>query len=180
MYLYIIGFLILIVIYELYKSHLRSIRRRVVYNKAVITAQNKHKKLLVIGDPDNGGHNMIFGRDYDCGDVCLDLVGCKNCENSMKAKIEDALPTFEDNSYVIFLSCVLEYIDKKSISFVLKELKRVSGGDLFIVTVDPHTITALFYPTRFLTGESSAKRLIKVEDMENVDIDKMDIKEFSN
>jgi hypothetical protein len=174
----IIGIIVLILIYEFYKSYQRSDRRTTLYNQAVITAQLKNKKLLVIGDPDNGGHCKIFGREYGCGDLCLDLVGCKNCENSITAKVEDALPNFTDNSYVIFLSCVLEYVDKETLPLILEELKRVSGGDLFIVTIDPYTIASLFYPSRFFTGEPSVKRVITVPDIKKVRIEDMTISEL--
>lgn len=54
------------------------------------------------------------------------------------------LRTFEDNFGVIFVSCVLEYVD--DVESCIAELERVSGGsDLFVVTVSPYCLTAWLY-----------------------------------
>jgi hypothetical protein len=117
------------------------------------------KKLLVIGDPDNGFSNKYFGSDYGCGDLCVDLIGC-NCPNQIKSKIETILPKLQTDSYVIYISCVLEYVDNNVIDGIITELKRVGGKDVFIVTVDPYSLTSIFYFGSLFTGESGAKRRI--------------------
>jgi hypothetical protein len=130
---------------------------------ALVRSKEIGKPLMVIGDPDNGTSNKYLGRDYECGDICVDLIGCKKCNNGLKQKIENYLPTLKTNSYVIFISCVMEYMDNAVIDKTIAELKRVSGGNLFIVTVDPYSLTSFIYYLRFLTGESGAKRRIFTE-----------------
>ena len=56
--------------------------------------------------------------------------------NSIAGKLEDIIPDFEDNSYVIFTSQLVEYIDNDLLDNVLRNLIRVSGGDLFMVNMN--------------------------------------------
>jgi hypothetical protein len=118
---------------------------------------------MVIGDPDNGSTNYLVGRSYGYGDVCVDLTGCPGSTNGVKQKIEEYLPTLSDDSHVIFISCVLEYVDNDKIDFIISEIKRVSGGDYFVVSVDPLSISAIFYPTRWITGEGGPNQIILTE-----------------
>lgn len=46
----------------------------------------------------------------------------------------------DSNKYVIFESCVLEYIDNNSLSEINKELNRVSGGNLYQVRNSPNIL----------------------------------------
>jgi hypothetical protein len=101
------------------------------------------KPLVVIGDPDAGTVNSKIGRDYDCGNFCVDLYGCKACPNQVAADLLAWLKEQPDNSAVLFVSAVLEYI--QSMNGIPRELYRVSGGDLFVVTVEPFSYTAFFY-----------------------------------
>lgn len=119
-------------------------RRRDRFNEAQHRAAQTGKQLIVVGDPDGGVVNRFIGRDYDCGTLCIDKVGCLNCDNYVTGRLEDVLPTMETNSAVIYVSAVLEYVD--DIDQVLAELQRVSGGDMFVVTVEPWTLTSVFYP----------------------------------
>lgn len=93
--------------------------------------------LVVVGAPDGGTTS-----GYGCGDVCLDIEGC-DCAVSMKADITKPLP-FPDDSCVVFVSCVLEYVD--DLDAAMKELLRISGGRLHIVGVEPWTLAAYVYP----------------------------------
>lgn len=80
-----------------------------------------------------------MGRDYECGDVCLDLTGCPQCPNQIKDDLLESLKKMERDSLVIYISCTLEYmLDLKS---TIKELERVSGSpeNLFIVNVEPYS-----------------------------------------
>jgi ubiquinone/menaquinone biosynthesis C-methylase UbiE len=61
----------------------------------------------------------------------------------MVADITKQLP-FHDNSVVVFVSCVLEYVD--DVDAAIKELMRISGGHLYVVRVEPWTATAYLYP----------------------------------
>ena len=42
------------------------------------------------------------------------------------------------NEYVIFESCVLEYIDQDILEETLTQINRVSGGDYFQVRIKPY------------------------------------------
>jgi hypothetical protein len=96
---------------------------------------------MVIGSPVSGGVSGQISSQlhlYGCGDVCVDMNGCETCTNGITTRIEDFLPTLENNSYVIFISVVLEYVD--DLPAVIKDLERVSGGDLFVVYINKQII----------------------------------------
>ena len=82
-------------------------------------------------------------RAYDCGDICLDLYGCNKCQNQIKGDLLKELKKIKSNQYVIFESCVLEYIDKKYHNEILKELNRVSGGNYFFVRIKPYIFPSI-------------------------------------
>lgn len=113
-------------------------RRIKVFNMAMKKSIETGKQLMVIGDPYTGSYitkmyNKIFGT-YSCGDVCVDLTGCPKCSkqtDKIVGNIENILSNYKYNNFVIFVSCVLEYVD--DIDFVISELYRVSGGDLYVV-----------------------------------------------
>ena len=117
--------------------------RKRLYALARARADATGKPLIVVGAPGGGIINRFVGQDYGCGDVCIDLVGCKGCDGSVSAPIERYLPTLKDGSAVIYVSAVLEYV--RPIKKVISELRRVSGGDLYVVTVEPWTLTSFFY-----------------------------------
>lgn len=99
------------------------------YNKSLAT----NKSLLVIGDPDTGVINYWLGRDYGCGDLCLDLTGCPQCNNSLQGNLEELLPQFESGKYVVYISCTLEYVQNMT---NIPHLWRISYGDIYVVAVE--------------------------------------------
>lgn len=103
------------------------------------------RPLLVVGDPDSGMVTRLR-RSYSCGDLCVDLTGCPACPASMALDITKGIPSVPDNSAVVFVSCVLEYTDDPEAA--LKDLLRIAGApeNLFLVTVDPNTVTSFLYP----------------------------------
>lgn len=155
--------IVLVIVYELVLTYTRFIRRKRIFNIAVDKSKEINKPLMVIGDPDNGSTNYLVGRSYECGDICIDITGCPGCKIGIRQKIEEYLPRLQSNSYVIFISCVLEYVDSDKIDFIISEIKRVSGGNYFVVSVEPLSMTALFYPTRFITGEGCPNQVILSE-----------------
>lgn len=88
------------------------------------------KPLLVIGDPDASLKNRLLGRDYECGSTCIDLRGCKKCPVSITSDAYEYLAQQEDDSAVIFVSCVLEYVPDPHL--LEQEIQRVSNGDSYI------------------------------------------------
>lgn len=118
--------------------------RRRLYDLARARATATGKPLLVFGDPDEGWVDPTLGRSYGCGDACTDLTGCPACPVRLPGRAEDVFPRLPSNSYVVFASCVLEYVD--DIELVSREAWRVAGGDLFVAHVEPWSITAFAYP----------------------------------
>lgn len=122
----------------------RRVRRRQQYERALLRARETGKPLVVLGAPGTGAVNRTLGPDYGCGDLCIDLVGCEGCATSAAGPAELVLPELEADSAVVFVSCTLEYVD--DVDRVWSELQRVSGGDLYLVTVEPVSLTAWLYP----------------------------------
>jgi len=131
--------------YELFVALvIRRQNRRDTYNAAVARANETQKSLIVVGSPDGTLTNSLVGRDYDCGALCIDERGCPKCKVQAVATLTDALHTLPDNSAVIFVSGTLEKVPDMPLA--LAQLQRVSGGDLFVSSVQPWTLTAFLAP----------------------------------
>ncbi len=122
----------------------RSWRRR-AYRAALRRAAETGKPLLVVGKPQAGFINRVVGTDYGCGDVCTDLVGCTPCPNELKGPLEEVLPRLPSSSFVVYVSCTLEYVD--DLPHCIRELERVAIPDgLFVVRVTPGSSTFWLWP----------------------------------
>jgi hypothetical protein len=138
----------------------RRVRRRRGYEQALLRARETGKPLVVLGAPGTGAVNATLGPDYGCGDLCIDLVGCEGCPTSATGPAELVLPELADDSAVVFVSCTLEYV--QDVDRVWRELLRVSGGDLYVVTVEPLSLTAWFYPgARQVIGTATPERPLR-------------------
>lgn len=126
--------------WELLNWGLRLNARKELYEKALHRAQELSRPLMVIGDPDGGATR---GPGY--GDVCVDLTGCPLAPVGVASDIAKGIPADTD-SHVIFVSCVLEYVDDHEGAWA--EILRVAGSreNVFIVHVSPWTLTAYLYP----------------------------------
>lgn len=145
----LIGILVVVGALTLYELFIilihRKNRRKKIFSLAEQRAKETGKRLFVIGDPNNDNKSIDGKADYGCGDICLDKeTGCDLCPNGVKESLETFLPKLQDNSYVIFTSCVLEYVD--NFEMVKKELLRVSGGDLFVVNIEPYSLKTNLCP----------------------------------
>lgn len=149
-----------LILYELFIILVqRKWRRKDIYDQAVKRSQETGKRLFVIGDPNNDNKSLDGKADYGCGDVCLDKeTGCQLCPNGVKDSLENVLPQIPDNSYVVFVSCVLEYVD--NFEMVKSELNRISGGDLFVVNIEPNTLKTNLFPNLGYGGKFKRKRII--------------------
>ncbi len=99
--------------------------RREVYDQAARRAATLHRPLVVIGDPDAGAHTRLF-RAYGCGDLCVDLRGCPLCEVVKVADLAAGpVPDVADDTAVVFVSCVLEYIGDAAAA--VRELRRMAA-----------------------------------------------------
>ncbi|MBU1535360.1 hypothetical protein KKF84_08560 [Myxococcota bacterium] len=103
--------------------------QHILYEKARARALSEGRTLVVIGNPTGGFVNKHV-QVYGCGDVCIDIAGCRPCgmeARVLKADALEALKTIPDNSAVVFESEVFEYVD--SMDMVVRELDRITGGD---------------------------------------------------
>jgi hypothetical protein len=112
-------------------------QRSAVYRSALETAQALGRPLVVVGAPDRGAT-----AGYGCGDISVDIEDSM-CPAHLRADITKRLP-FADDSAVVFVSCVLEYVDDYRAA--LSELERVAGKWLYLVRVEPWTLAAYLYP----------------------------------
>jgi hypothetical protein len=134
-------------------------QRRETYDRAARRAAELHRPLVVIGDPDAGAHTRLI-RAYGCGDLCVDLNGCPLCKVVQVADLAAGpVPGVADDTAVVFVSCVLEYIPDAAAA--VRELRRMSGGpeNLFIVSVQPWTLTASLYPGAHWTAVRKADEM---------------------
>ena len=130
--------IILILITLFYDSIFqRNFRRYNYYKQALKLSKKLNKKLLVVGCPWSGGFSgkiSLLLKLYGCGDILIDIKKKSKCPNHVESDLKSFLTQQEDNSYVIFISVVLEYID--DIEETIIELKRVSGTNIYIVPID--------------------------------------------
>jgi hypothetical protein len=129
--------------------------RSSAFRLAVDRAGALGRPLVVIGDPDGGMHTRLM-RAYGCGDVCVDMNGCPKCPVTIVADItKGPLPGVADDSAVVFVSCVLEYVI--DLQAALAEIARMAGKpeNVFLVTVQPWTLTARLYPGAHWRGDAS-------------------------
>jgi hypothetical protein len=126
--------------------------RRRGFEAAARRASALGRPLVVVGDPDAGAHTRLV-RAYECGDLCIDLRGCPRCQVMQAADLTAGpVPGVADDSAVVFVSCVLEYVADPASAAT--ELRRMAGSpeNLFIVFVEPWSLTASLYPGARWTG----------------------------
>jgi hypothetical protein len=122
----------------------RRTQRKNLFLRAQARAKELGRPLIVVGSPTAGVINRWIGTDYECGDLCIDLQGCATCKVQVGRAVEEVLPKMPNASAVIFVSCVLEYVD--DVRPVMRELRRVSGNELFVAHVEHWGLTAWMYP----------------------------------
>lgn len=112
--------------WELYLATvLRKQRLRDTFNAALRRAQETGKPLLVVGLPEDRLLARTLGADWDCAQGCLTF---------------DALPAAA-NAAVIFSAFELERDPNPAARYA--QLREVSGGDLFLVSVEPYSVLSL-------------------------------------
>ena len=119
----------------------RDREREQLYNQAKQRAQQTGRLFVVIGDP-SGGTTHGAG----CGDTCIDIQGC-DCPVSIRHDLTiGPTPNVKNNSAVVYVSCVLEYVSDYQLAW--DEIIRMAGSvdNVFVVTVQSWTLTAALYP----------------------------------
>ena len=114
-------------------------QRHSFYARAQARALELGRPLVVVGAPDRGPTP-----GPGCGDVTID-IGHSKCPGYIQADITEQIP-LPDDSAVVLVSYVLEYV--ADVELALAELLRVAGSsdNLFVLRVQPWTLTAFFYP----------------------------------
>jgi hypothetical protein len=116
-------------------------RRVAIREHALALARRRSKEtgkpLIVVGAPDIG---PTMGPS--CGDLTLDIQPT-SCPRALQVDISRPIP-LPSNVGVVLVTCVLEVVD--DYDSAMSELERISGGDLFVVRVEPWTLTAHLYP----------------------------------
>lgn len=132
-------------VHELVQADIRQRRRRELYNAAMAKARELGRPLVVIGGPGAGAWTRLFVA-YGCGDHCLDLQGCPECGETRSVDICRRVDWIRNDSVVVYCSCVLEYVSDPIAAY--NEMLRMAGSpeNLFIVNVQPHTMTSALYP----------------------------------
>lgn len=145
--------------------------RTAAFRLAAERASALGRRLVVIGDPDAGMHTRLM-RAYGCGDVCVDMNGCPSCPVTVVADItKGPIPDIADDSAVVFLSCVLEYVS--DLNAALREVARIAGSpeNVFVVTVQPWTLTARLYPGARWRGTVNSAAGTQTVDMKPVGLE---------
>lgn len=120
--------------------------RQELFAAAQQRARALGRQLVVVGDPYGGAHTRLVPA-YGCGDVTIDLSGCPSCPRGIRADITSGpVPGIADDSSVVFVSCVLEYVSDPQAAW--REVLRMAGSpeNVFLVRVQPWTATAALYP----------------------------------
>lgn len=148
---------ILLLFNEIIQDFVRNNNRKSTYKDALECSKKLGKRLIVIGDPHRGKGSSFHGVSYGSGDMTIDINGCSKGKcDVIQDDAYEVLKQLKTNSSVIFISCVLEYIEH--IEKTIKEIRRVSGGNYFIVHVQPYTLTAFLYACK--KESSSARNII--------------------
>jgi hypothetical protein len=119
--------------------------RRDGYAAALARARATGRRLVVVGDPHAGMVTRALPA-YGCGDVCVDLGACPACPVSEAVNLDTGRTSVPDDSAVVFVSCVLEYVSDPVAA--MREIGRMAGSpdNVFLVVVQPWTLAATFYP----------------------------------
>jgi hypothetical protein len=130
---------------EGYAALQRHADRTRLYEQAEARSEATGRPLLVIGDPDAGAHTSL-ARAYGCGDECVDLNGCPACPVNYSADITKPIQEISSDSRVVFVSCVLEYVNNFDAAW--DEIMRIAGStdNVFVASVQPYSFTAALYP----------------------------------
>ena len=107
----------------------RHFQTKKFYREALQLSKAKDKKLMIIGDPCRGTYFRFVSKYFpNCehGDITVDLYGCSDC-NRMNINDMKAWSKFDTNSYVVMETGTISY--SEDIEQLLKEIKRISGGD---------------------------------------------------
>ena len=164
----------------------RHFQTKKFYRDALQIAKDTGKELMVIGDPCRGTYFRFVSKYFpNCehGDITIDLHGCSNCD---KMNINDmkSLSKFDTNSYVIMETGTISYSD--NIEQLLKEIKRISGGDFlssgstqgylweyFLYKTYDSKLNYIIYPFDFRSSKSHRSKNLDTKEILELDFQKL-------
>ena len=164
----------------------RHFQTKKFYRDALQIAKDTGKELMVIGDPCRGTYFRFVSKYFpNCehGDITIDLHGCSNCD---KMNINDmkSLSKFDTNSYVIMETGTISYSD--NIEQLLKEIKRISGGDFlssgstqgylweyFLYKTYDKNLNYIIYPFDFRSSKSHRSKNLDTKEILELDFQKL-------
>ena len=164
----------------------RHFQTKQFYRDALQIAKDTGKELMVIGDPCRGTYFRFVSKYFpNCehGDITIDLHGCSNCD---KMNINDmkSLSKFDTNSYVIMETGTISYSD--NIEQLLKEIKRISGGDFlssgstqgylweyFLYKTYDKNLNYIIYPFDFRSSKSHRSKNLDTKEILELDFQKL-------
>lgn len=107
--------------------------RRGFHRRARDLADELGRPLVVVGARSGGGGGIRTTGNlaqYDCGDAvtggCVDLAGCADCKSVGRDVCAYGGIPVDDDSSVVFVSHVLEYVDDPDRAW--REIVRVAGS----------------------------------------------------
>ena len=164
----------------------RHFQTKKFYRDALQISKETGKKLVVIGDPCRGTYFRFLSKYFpNCehGDITIDLYGCSDC-NNMNINDMDAWSKFDDNSCVIMETGTISYSD--DIKQLLKEIKRISGGDFlssgstqgylweyFLYKTYDAKLNYIIYPFDFRNNKNHKSKNLKTKEILELDFMKL-------
>lgn len=122
----ILMYLVIIILIPLFLSYLLNItimkKRWIMVKKMAVAKSISKNKPLVIFYGDNNG-----------------IIVTKKAKKEFVGNIIDVSGKMSDNSCVVVLVEVLEYFSLKDLTVLVKQLKRISGGDLYAINVEKNS-----------------------------------------
>ena len=144
------GMLGAIALHELGSIWERSERRRELMRQAETRAQALGRPLVVFR-PDKSGPLDRALESWEQG-----IFEPVEIVQARAAELSDPRPRFADDAAVVFVACVLEYVDDAQAA--LNEIFRIAGdvANIYIVTVQPWTFYAQLHPRAKWVGLSDS------------------------
>ena len=126
-------------------------QRRRLFLAADERARSLGRPLLVVLPRKEGWFNRSM-RLYEYGARYGDIFNASHSPVIFADSLARGLPAIADDSAVVYVACVLEYVTDLRRS--MDEIMRMAGAidNIFIVTVQPWTLTAALHPAARWAG----------------------------
>lgn len=106
----------------LFKITVRKKRLTQIMQLAIERSKKTNKSIILFNNKNNGK-----------------VIDQSGKEEVFTGKINELIGQFSNNSCIIIVVNVLEYLNPGSLNKTIKQLKRVSGGDLYLVNIEKNS-----------------------------------------